>query len=57
MKIKATITVDDKDYVGMVFKKENKIIEWGDLEKEQQIKLLNSMVNFHELFLKFIKIN
>jgi hypothetical protein len=55
MKIKATITVDDKDYAGMVFKKVNKIIEWGDLEKEQQIKPLNSMANFHELFSRFIK--
>lgn len=34
---------------------DDKVINWEDLTRQQQIKILNSFANFYELFVKFLK--
>lgn len=56
--MKATIDISDEDLTSMVLlNDDNEIIEWSDLSKNQQIKLLDSLAEFHSLFKRFIKGN
>ena len=54
--MKATIDISEFDLTSLTLENdENEVIEWSDLSRNQQIKLLNSLLNFYELFSKFIK--
>ena len=54
--MKATIDISDEDLTALVLTDDkNEIIEWSDLSKNQQIKLLNSLQEFHTLYSRFIK--
>lgn len=54
--MKATIEISEYDLISAVLTNdENEVIQWGDLSRNQQIKLLNSLSEFHLLFSRFIK--
>ena len=54
--MKATIDISEYDLIATVLTNDDdEVIEWGDLSRNQQIKLLNSFSEFHALFSKFIK--
>jgi hypothetical protein len=54
MKIKVEIEILD-DLDGIKFKSGKRTIEWTDLTKEQQKRIVNSFANFQSLFTRFIK--
>lgn len=52
----STIIKTDKTNIAQItFKKGKKIINWNDLEKEEQIKILNTFSAYYELFYKLVK--
>lgn len=53
--MKAIINTDDKELSSIKFLNGNKKAEWSDFSQDEQIKFLNSIVGFHNLFSKFIK--
>lgn len=54
--MKATIDISEYDLTSVKLTNDkDEVIEWGDLSKNQQVKLLNSFEEFHSLFIKFIK--
>lgn len=53
-KVKATI-VWSSDNVGLVLKEGNKILDWNNLTREEQIKFLNGLASMHELLRRFLK--
>jgi hypothetical protein len=56
--MKATIDISEYDLTATTLKNdEDEVIEWSDLSRNQQIKLLNSFAEFHSLFSRFIKEN
>jgi hypothetical protein len=54
MKIKVEIEISE-DLDSIKFKSGKKTIEWNDLTKEQQKRIVNSFANFQSLFKRFIK--
>lgn len=53
--MKAIFHISEEELSSCVLKKKNKVIQWGDLTKEEQNKLLKSIASFYNLFSKFIK--
>ncbi len=54
MKIKVEIEILE-DLGSIKFKSGKKTIEWNELTKEQQKRIVNSFANFQSLFKRFIK--
>lgn len=52
--MKVIIEVKD-DLSSCQFKKGNKVIEWSDLTRKEQIVILNSISGQYNLFNRFIK--
>ena len=54
---KIVITTEpDSNLVGYEFKdKDGNNIDWGNLDRAGQIKVLNSFANGYKLFVKFLK--
>ena len=49
-------TESGSNIVGYEFKdKDGNNIDWGNLDRADQIKVLNSFANGYELFVKFLK--
>ena len=56
IKMKATIDISEYDLTSVkLTNDEDEVIEWGDLSRNQQTKLLNSFAEFYSLFSRFIK--
>ena len=55
--IKATFSIqEDSDLVGVKFYGEKgKVIQWEDLSKMEQTRMLNSWAQFHGLFIEHLK--
>jgi hypothetical protein len=53
--MKTIIDIDEKGLCSLDLKKEKKQINWADLTRVEQLRLLKALSNFHELFSKFIK--
>jgi len=53
--MKAIIKINESGLASLDFKKEKKRINWEELTRVEQIRMVNSLSNFHELFSKFIK--
>ena len=53
--MKAIIEVNETNLAAIKFKKSNKDIDWKDLSMEEQIKILNAMTAYYNLYINFIK--
>ena len=53
--MKAIIEINESGLCSLDFKKEKKQINWDELTRVEQIRIVNSLSKFHELFSKFIK--
>jgi hypothetical protein len=53
--MKIIIEIDEKGLCSLNLKKEKKQINWADLTRVEQLRLLKALSNFHELYSKFIK--
>ena len=53
--MKTIIETDETNLACLDFKKGKKMINWNELTRTEQVKILNAMSHFHELFSKFIK--
>ena len=55
-KIKAIFEIEaDSDNAGVQFKCNGKTIDWENLTRREQIRMLNAWAGHRELFYKFIK--
>ena len=55
-KIKAIFEIEeDSDLAGVQFKCNGKTIDWEDLTRREQVRMLNAWAGHRELFYKFIK--
>lgn len=53
--MKAIIEINETNLAAIEFKKSNKAIDWKDLSRTEQIKILNAMNAYHNLYINFIK--
>jgi len=53
--MKAIIKINESGLASLDLKKGKKQINWEELTRVEQIRLLKALSNFHELFSKFIK--
>lgn len=53
--MKAIIEINETGLASLDLKKEKKQINWEELTRVEQIRIVNSLSKFHELFSKFIK--
>ena len=53
--MKAIIEINESGLCSLDLKKEKKQINWEELTRVEQIRTVNSLSKFHELFSKFIK--
>ena len=55
-KIKAIFEIEeDSNIAGVQFKCNGRTIDWGDLSRIEQVRMLNAGAGHHKLFYKFIK--
>ena len=55
-KIKAIFEIEeDSNLAGVQFKCNGKTIDWEDLTRREQVRMLNAWAGHRELFYKFIK--
>lgn len=53
-KVKATITWSGNN-VGLMLKEGNKVLDWNNLTREEQIKFLNGLASMYGLFRRVLK--
>ncbi len=53
--MKVIIEINESGFSGLDLKKGKKRINWDELTRVEQIRMVNSLSNFHELFSKCIK--
>ena len=53
--MKTIIEIDESGLCSLDFKKGKKRINWEEMTRVEQLRLLKALSNFHELFSKFIK--
>jgi len=53
--MKTIIETNETDLAAVQFKKSNKITDWQDLSRTEQIKVLNAFSAYYNLYAKFIK--
>ena len=54
--MQATIDISEYDLTSVTLTNdEGEVIQWGDLSRNEQVKLLASFAEFHNLLSKFIK--
>lgn len=53
--MKTIIEIDESGLCSLDFKKGKKRINWEELTRIEQLRVLKALSNFHELFSKFIK--
>ena len=49
------IETNETDLAGVQFKKNNKVTDWHDLSRSEQIKVLNAFSAYYGLYSKFLK--
>lgn len=49
------VTIEISDLAGCAIEKDNKVIQFEDLSRKEQIIVCNSFVQFYQLFSKVIK--
>ena len=53
--MKTIIETDDTDLAAVQFKKSNKVINWEDLSRSEQVKILHAFSAYYGLSSTFIK--
>ena len=53
--MKTIIETDDTDLAAVQFKKSNKLINWKDLSRAEQIKILNAFSSCYDFYSTLIK--
>jgi hypothetical protein len=54
-KIKATFEIEDcSDLSCVTFECDDKVVEWNDLERSEQVSMLNAWYEHHNLFSGFL---
>ena len=53
--MKTIIETGNDNLAGIHFKKGNKVINWEDLSRSEQVKILNAFSAYYGLYSKFIK--
>ena len=53
--MKTIIETNETDLASVQFKKSNKVTDWKDLNRAEQIKVLNAFSAYYNLYAKFIK--
>ena len=53
--MKAIIEINESGLCSLDLKKGKKQINWDELTRVEQIRIVNSLSKFHDLFSKFIK--
>ena len=53
--MKTIIETDKDNLAGIQFKKLNKTVNWEELNRSEQIKILNAFSAYYGLYSKFIK--
>jgi hypothetical protein len=53
--MKTIIETDETNLASIQFKKSNKIVSWESLSQEEQVKFLNALSGYCELYSKFLK--
>ena len=57
LNIKVTTEIDGSPNVGCTIESDGEIQQWEELDKYQQIQVINSLGNFYQLFFKHYKAN
>lgn len=52
LNIKVTIEIDGTPNVGCKIEDNGEVVGWEELDKYQQIQVINSLANFYQLFFK-----
>lgn len=53
--MKAIIQTDETNLSSIQFKKSNKVVSWESLTQDEQVKFLNALYGYYELYSKFKK--
>ena len=53
--MKTIIETNETDLAAIQFKKSNKPINWENLSRQEQIKIVNSLSAYYKLFNNFVK--
>lgn len=53
--MKTIIETNETDLAAVQFKKSNKITNWEELSRAEQIKVLNAFSAYYSLYSKFLK--
>ena len=53
--MKTIIETDETNLCCLDFKKGKKMINWNELTRTEQVKILNALSQFHELFSKLLE--
>ena len=53
--MKTIIEINDTDLAAVQFKKSNKVINWEDLRRSEQVIILNAFSAYYGLYSKFLK--
>ena len=53
--MKTIIETNETDLAAIQFKKSNKPVNWEDLSRQEQIKIVNSLSAYYKLFNNFVK--
>ena len=55
LNLKLTIEIDGTPNIGCTIEDNGEVVKWEDLDKFQQIKVINSLGQFYTLFYKHFK--
>lgn len=55
LNLKVTIEIDGTPNVGCKIEDNGEVVGWEELDKYQQIQVINSLGNFYQLFFKHFK--
>ena len=53
--MKTIIETNETDLAAVQFKKSNKVTDWEDLSRAEQLKVLNAFSAYYNLYSKFLK--
>lgn len=53
--VKINIEIEEKAIAGYEFFVDGKLVLWEDMNRKQQVSVLNSLIQGYELFKKFLK--
>jgi len=53
--MKTIIETNETSLAAISFEEEGEAVQWEDMSRDKQIKIINTLSQFHNLFYKFIK--